>query len=601
MKNLRRILSFCLCLLLTLTCAVTAFAAESTDAIIDETKTASLTIYKYDFTSAIKDGVWNEDSFISTGWRESYVESTLGGAVRDGYDNGNADNSLGNGQNANGYALKGVEYTILRVADIEELAIKDTENNISLNAVLYGFDKEKSADFLAAIGLDNGTDAFVDDTLQIEKYSANSNMWYYPSDVLIDSLSAALEEDSTAVKNALEAYIAASENTIVMDKTDENGKTSKDGLELGLYLVVETAVPEMVTSTTNPFLVSLPMTTVSGNENSESVEGGHEWNYDVTIYPKNNTGIPSLEKTVREAMVDTGLNGGTDSITDGYAHTATASGGDTLEYQIISTLPSITSNATGLTTYNFYDTIAAGLSYNKALRDVKITIYEDPNCTTEVASWDMDSGKFTVSYTEDNRHMTVDITESGLAEINSDSTNVNGKLFRGYSNYAVRVTYTATVNSDASIVTGENGNCNEVVLTWKRSSSEYYDTLIDDCHIFAFGITYQHLADGVAHLSQTSLPVGGTNTNCVLAGHCGWKGASYFRYITELKPGDEVILTTLWGQMRYCVTETKVIAPYDVNQIHIQENRELLTLLTCHPYASGGRQRYLVFCDRVTD
>ncbi len=488
MKNFRRIFSLCLCLLLTLTCAATVFAAESKDAIIDETKTASLTIYKYDYTSAMKDGVWNEDSFISTGWRESYVESTLGSAVRDGDTNGNPDNSLGNGQNANGYALRGVEYTILRVADIGEMAIKDSENNISINAVLYGFDKEKSADFLAAIGLPDGTDAFVDDTLQFEQYSPDSNMWYYPSDVLIDSLSAALEEDSTAVKNALEAYIATGEDAIVMDKTDENGKTSKDGLELGLYLVVETAVPEMVTSTTNPFLVSLPMTTVSGNENSESVEGGHAWNYAVTIYPKNNTGIPSLEKTVREAMGDTGNNKGTDSITDGYAHTATASGGDTLEYQILSTLPSITSDATGLTTYNFYDTIAAGLSYNKDLRDVKITIYSDPYCTSKVAEWDMDSGKFTVSYSEDNRHMTVDITETGLAEINADIPNINGKLFRGYSNHTVKVTYTATVNSDASIVTGDNGNCNEVVLTWKRSSTDYYDTLIDDCHVFAFGV-----------------------------------------------------------------------------------------------------------------
>ena len=56
------------------------------------------------------------------------------------------------------------------------------------------------------------------------------------------------------------------------------------------------------------------------------------------------------------------------------------------------------------------------------------------------------------------------------------------------------------------------------------------------------GATYQHMADGAAHLSQTSLPIGGENTNCVIAGHRGWVGAAYFRYITELNPGDEVII-----------------------------------------------------------
>lgn len=114
------------------------------------------------------------------------------------------------------------------------------------------------------------------------------------------------------------------------------------------------------------------------------------------------------------------------------------------------------------------------------------------------------------------------------------------------------------------------------------------------------GATYQHMADGAAHLSQTSLPIGGNNTNCVIAGHRGWGGASYFRYITELQPGDEVIITNLWGEMTYTVTDTQIIAPNDVEQILIREGRDMITLLTCHPYASGGKQRYLVFCERCT-
>ena len=113
------------------------------------------------------------------------------------------------------------------------------------------------------------------------------------------------------------------------------------------------------------------------------------------------------------------------------------------------------------------------------------------------------------------------------------------------------------------------------------------------------GATEQHMADGAAHLSQTSLPIGGENTNCVIAGHRGYNGASYFRYIDKLKVGDLVSITNLWETLTYRVCEIKIIDPHDVTEILIQPGRELLTLLTCHPYASGGRQRYVVYCERV--
>lgn len=115
------------------------------------------------------------------------------------------------------------------------------------------------------------------------------------------------------------------------------------------------------------------------------------------------------------------------------------------------------------------------------------------------------------------------------------------------------------------------------------------------------GATSQHMADGAAHLSQTSLPVGGNNTNCVIAGHRGYNGASYFRYITDLHVGDTVTITNLWETISYTVTSTDIIEPTDVSKILIQENREMLTLLTCHPYASGGRQRYVVYCERTNE
>lgn len=113
------------------------------------------------------------------------------------------------------------------------------------------------------------------------------------------------------------------------------------------------------------------------------------------------------------------------------------------------------------------------------------------------------------------------------------------------------------------------------------------------------GATKENMENGAAVMGQTSLPIGGDNTNCVLAGHRGWNGAAYFLYVDRLVPGDTVTVTNLWETLNYKVSEIKVISPNDVDAIHISPNRELLTLLTCHPPASGGKQRYLVFCERT--
>ena len=126
-----------------------------------------------------------------------------------------------------------------------------------------------------------------------------------------------------------------------------------------------------------------------------------------------------------------------------------------------------------------------------------IEFFTEAACTDKAASWNKDSGKFTVTYSEDGRHMTVDITKAGLEEINGATTNKNGKLYTGYSNYTARVTYSAVINADKTFVYGEKGNENTVILTWKRTSGDYYDTLIDDCHVFSFGLDLTKLFSDV--------------------------------------------------------------------------------------------------------
>ena len=113
------------------------------------------------------------------------------------------------------------------------------------------------------------------------------------------------------------------------------------------------------------------------------------------------------------------------------------------------------------------------------------------------------------------------------------------------------------------------------------------------------GASDDHLAAGAAVLGNTSAPIGGDNTNCVIAGHRGWRGADYFRHIDKLAVGDTVKLTNLWKTLTYTVMDIQIIQPHEIEKIKIQQGRDLLTLLTCHPYASGGRQRYVVYCERT--
>ena len=113
------------------------------------------------------------------------------------------------------------------------------------------------------------------------------------------------------------------------------------------------------------------------------------------------------------------------------------------------------------------------------------------------------------------------------------------------------------------------------------------------------GASDAHLAAGAAVLGNTFAPIGGNSTNCVIAGHRGWKGADYFRHIDRLAVGDTVTLTNLWETLTYTVADIQIIQPHEVDKIKIQQGRDLLTLLTCHPYASGGRERYVVYCEKL--
>lgn len=389
---------------------------------IDTTKTGSLTVHKYDITAATKAGV--DTSVFNNDWKSDTKAET----------------------DLHKYAIQGNVFSYLKVADIYTES-KTTANGIGVR-VLYGFN---DTNLIGDLGLDTAS----------AELTKNST-YYYTSTEINDALKDKLENSNTATKNTLEDYIKANGGKD-MTETSSTGVTSVDKLPVGLYMVVETYVPEDVTYTTDPFMVSIPSTTVDGQD----------WMYDINVYPKNQTDYPTLNKKVADDddYSSEGNNG------HALKDTASVSEGDVADYRVTSKLPAIISKASYFTKYTFVDTLAKGLTYNKD----SVTLYwydtkadADINDTAKaVATWTQDKNKFTVTV-QDNK-MTVAMTADGLSEIN---TNYAGKY--------VVVSYSANVKSTDDLILGDNGNPNDVVLTYARTNTAYEDVLKDEAVVYSY-------------------------------------------------------------------------------------------------------------------
>lgn len=444
-KMITKITAGALCMLMfaaTVGQTISSVHAAQSD-VIDTSRTASLTIHKYDMTAAQKGGV-DLSQFTATGKQDAKAEEAL-----------------------KKYPIKGVEFSYLRVGDVEQ------QSEAGKVQMIY----ELPDALQKILGLADSDAA-----------KTEGSKDYFTSQIINDKLASALE-DNTASKDKLEDYMKTNNGT-AMDLTDAQGVTKKDKLPLGLYLIVETKVPEDVTYTTNPWFVQLPSTDSEGDD----------WFYDVVCYPKNETGIPTLDKRVRnnpdQDNVTTAEQSALADFTNAreeykYQSTVTASKAEKLDYQFISKLPHITSSTTYLSTYTFDDKMAKGMTYNK---NTVIAIYDNKDAadTTNVNNVDKSGAiavwkssdtdpKFAVTYGKsgDDSTMKVEMTKSGLNEIN-----------KKYSDKYIVVYYTADVNTDDTVVLGDKGNPNDVSLTWKRTSTDYWDILKDKCIVYSFGYNF---------------------------------------------------------------------------------------------------------------
>ena len=371
----------------------------------------------------------------------------------------------GSGDTHTNFAICGVVFSYLRIADIVTDSIVD-DNGMAVATVLYRFaDNPQTDAFLSVLGLTTqNCSKAVEDT-------NGQTYYYFQSDTLSHALQERALTQQTGLKNNAEDFMH-DYNGVEMPETILNGYTKAENLRTGLYLLVETKVPQDVSESTLPFLVSLPMPSVSDEETA--ING---WVYDVTIKPKNVTDTPTLNKTVAESGSQ-----------NAHSDQTTGSAGDFMDYHITSQLPTITSGATMLSEYTFTDTIE-GLTYS---RDVVIKFYTDTDCQYLITTWKLSDGKCTIKYgrnDDGSETMEIRMTASGLNEINTADTIYSpSNTLSGYSNCVMRIEYTAQITASSGFVCGENGNPNEVDLVWRRSNTAHYDTLTDDCKVYTFAL-----------------------------------------------------------------------------------------------------------------
>lgn len=112
------------------------------------------------------------------------------------------------------------------------------------------------------------------------------------------------------------------------------------------------------------------------------------------------------------------------------------------------------------------------------------------------------------------------------------------------------------------------------------------------------GVDEGVLQIAIGHLPETSLPVGGKGTHCVISGHRGLPSAKLFTDLDQLVEGDIFIMRILDETLTYEVDRILIVEPEDVSALEAEEGMDYCTLVTCTPYGVNSH-RLLVRGHRI--
>ncbi len=441
-----------------------------------------------------------------------------------------------------GDPVQGVGVNAAKVGTVAE--VTTTENGSVSAQVLFGIDTSGTVNgtsILTLLGLDQDSAA-----------ARKGTVCYFSPEAVM----AAVEKSS---QTAIETALDGTEPGIAKAVTGADGVARFDSLSSGLYLLAKSQLPAEATTDLVPFLVSLPMYV------------GDHWETTVYAYPKVRTETLTLTK---HAQVD---NGDATYVNSGKTITCTLS----------TTIPATGSgqgSAQEFTDFSLTDTnTAKTLNLEESTVEVLLGGSLLTNGTDYTLSYG-DSQEGTDSV------LAVTLTEAGLKKLNESLSQAQ----------TFAITYQAVLATDVSF---SSSLINRAVLSYDRgngtASAEAQETLYIQVYLPIYhGTGSQVLEQGVGHLQNTSLPVGGEGTHTVLTGHTGLAGKRLFTDLSQVKEGEAFFLHVLGETLAYRVQETAVVEPEDTSRLVVEKGKDLATLLTCYPYGINSH-RLLVFGERT--
>lgn len=177
---------------------------------------------------------------------------------------------------------------------------------------------------------------------------------------------------------------------------------------------------------------------------------------------------------------------------------------------------------------------------------------------------------------------------------------------------AEAINNTITVNEIYADVFGEDGDSSSY------ETSDYYQALnvnndgvmgylsipkINIKYAIYHGTRESDLQTGLGHLNGTALPIGGSSTHSVIAGHRGLPSTKLLTDIDQLQSGDQFYIHVLGETLAYQVDQVlPMVEADDMTTLEaalaIEPGKDYVTLFTCTPYGVNTH-RLLVRGTRV--
>lgn len=198
-----------------------------------------------------------------------------------------------------------------------------------------------------------------------------------------------------------------------------------------------------------------------------------------------------------------------------------------------------------------------------------------------------------------NRHV-----EAGLIDDYNQAVESDESSQKEYEQmYEDAVSYNASIAAGTEVINGSEYEKDPVYESLLNPSGNgmigYIEIPCIDCTEPLYHYSTDSVLDeGIGHIHGSSLPVGGENTHCVLTGHRGLPGEMLFTYLDKVETGDTFYIHVLGHTLAYQVYDIKTVLPEDVSSLKIEENKDLVTLVTCTPYGVNTH-RLLVSGKRI--